>query len=184
MRILNLITTVCLSLLVLLPMHALGDPSDTQVTAIEGKDNELIRWRDDRFRGTRTYEMSKDIKLSYDLELSVFATSKDGGKSPPPHVNLYFHSKSSEWEYMDFHPLVLLVDGKRLSWGEKGLSWDGTVGNGYVLEHMQLQVTPALFKQIAFAKVVEGKLGLTEFTVAYEDREAFRTIARSILRLR
>jgi hypothetical protein len=90
-------------------------------------------------------------------------------------------SNSTEWEYMDFHPLVLIVDGKRMSWNENSVHWNGTVQSGYVLENMQLRVTPALFKKIAFAKIVEGKIGLTEFTISYEDREAFRILSRSIL---
>jgi hypothetical protein len=180
----SLLKALCLPLFALLPMTAIGEASGAQSGATEGVENEQIQWRDDKFHGTRTYEISRNIKLSYDLKLSVFATSRDGGKSPPPHVNLYFHNKSSGWEYMDFHPLVLLVDGKRFSWGEKALSWDGTVESGYVLEHMQLRVPPIMFRQIGLAKVVEGRLGLTEFVISYEDREAFRTMSRSILRLR
>lgn len=170
------ISALTIILLAFSPAHSAEDFS-----AGEGEINSLISWRDDRFRGTRTYETTKAIKLSYDLNLSVFTTSRDGGNSPPGHVNLYFHSKSTEWEYMDFHPLVLLVDGKRLPLG-KGLSWSGDVGNGYVLEHMQLRLSPTLFKQVAYAKTVDGKLGLTEFTITYEDREAFRTISKSILK--
>ncbi len=171
------ILNFCLLLLTSFFAHAvdipLGEPN-------QGNVGELIRWRDDKFRGTRTYEIAQDIKIDFGLKLSVFATSHN--KSLPKRVNLYFHNRSDEWEYMDFHPLILLVDGKRLPSPENGLSWNGDVGNGYVLEHMQLRLSPSLFRQIAFAKVVEGKLGLTEFTIKYEDREAFRAMSNAVLR--
>jgi hypothetical protein len=78
---------------------------------------------------------------------------------------------------LKYHPLSFLVDGERLSWEEDQVSHDGDVGDGYVLEQMHVNLQSSEFKRLAFAKTVEGRLGITEFTIPYDKRESFRVLS-------
>jgi hypothetical protein len=137
----------------------------------------LISVEDDKFRGTRTYSTKTEIKLGYRLSLTVYAVCPDSGRSGPKGVLFHFISSSSDWWYLKFHALVFLADGQRMSWDEEGVSHDGDVGSGYVLEQMNVILTPDQFRNLASAKTVEGRLGSTEFSITYADRESFRALS-------
>lgn len=84
--------------------------------------------------------------------------SKDNNR---PH--LHFNSDSDDgWVYLEYHPFNLLVDGERMKFE---IEHDGTVGKGYVLEHMWADLTASQFKALSSAKTVEGKLGSHEFAL-------------------
>jgi len=40
------------------------------------------------------------------------------------------------WRYLDYHPLILLVDGERMDLGDPARR--GTIGDGYVLEQFRI----------------------------------------------
>jgi hypothetical protein len=140
----------------------------------------LISVEDDKFRGTRSYKTTSKITLKDSLRVVAYAVSLDSGRSPPREVILHFISTSSDWEFLKYHPLAFLVDGERLSFGEDQVSHDGDVEDGYVLEQMHVELQPSQFRRLAFAKTVEGKLGISEFTIPYDTRESFRVLSDTL----
>ena len=93
-------------------------------------------------------------------------------------MTLYFSEWSETWKYLTYHPLRLMLnDSDRLDLGDG--DHDGTVGSGYVLEHMIVDLPVPQFLEIVAAKTVEGRLGLTDFTLKPNQLEALRDLAQA-----
>lgn len=137
----------------------------------------LVTVKDDKFRGTRTFKTASEIKLGYEFRLDVYAVSPDGGRTAPAYVALHFISSSSEWRFLKFHPLILLIDEERVSWDSDDVSHNGDVGHGYVLEQMHVRLKRDQLRKLALAKTVEGKLGIIDFSLPYEKRESLRVLS-------
>jgi hypothetical protein len=129
----------------------------------------LVSVKVDKFRGTRSYETTSELSLNRELSLAVRTYDED--------VVLHFTYSSSEWKFLKYHPFVFLVDGERMSWDEESVSHDGAVGDGYVLEQMFIRIKPNQLNQIAFAKKVDGRLGIVEFSIPYDKRESLRVLS-------
>jgi hypothetical protein len=140
----------------------------------------LLSITDDKIEGDRTYEIKSRISLGYEFNLHVYAVSHDGGKSVPYSVSLHFTASSSDWSFLKYHPLTLLVDGQRMTWSEDDVSHDGSVHSGVsvsVFEQMHAHPTLSQFYQIARARSVQGKLGIRQFDIPYESRAGMRALA-------
>ena len=57
---------------------------------------------------------------------------------------------------------------------------DGTVGSGYVLEQMMVEIPVTRLRQIADARTVEGQLGLTPFELSASQLAELRALADRI----
>jgi hypothetical protein len=131
----------------------------------------------DRFedRTTLRLELGDIIKGgNYKVDLTLFRFDK-GRLRTKGRVELKFLCDSSDgWRYLRHHPLDLLVDGKRWSFQP---THDGTVGQGYVLEHIWAHLTEAQLADLAAAKSVEGRLGINEFALSRDQLAAIREFA-------
>jgi hypothetical protein len=142
----------------------------------------LFTVRDDKFKGTRTFDakikLSIVAKFNYfmDAKLSIF-TIVNELETSALYMAFCFSFQSSNWAFLNFHPLTLLVDGERLQWDHSEVDHNGDVGSGYVLENMYINLDSSKIKKLAFAKIVEGQLGVIEFAINYDDRTCLRQLS-------
>jgi hypothetical protein len=82
-------------------------------------------------------------------------------------IDLFFQNRAAAWEHRGDHDFKWLVDGKPLEWIANQYQWEqgGTnqYGNNNCLETNIVQISPALLKQLASAKVIDCRFGSTEF---------------------
>ncbi len=99
------------------------------------------------------------------------------GKAPsiPDLVSITFVSKSTDWQFLKNHDVILLLDGQeRLN---PTTTHDGEVGKGYVLEFVSAVVTTREFLQVANATKVQVQLFTTEFSLSDAQLEGLRDLA-------
>jgi hypothetical protein len=93
----------------------------------------------------------------------------------PSTVSLTFISKSTDWQFLRNHDLMMLLNGKeRLSFPS---TQDGRVGKGYVIEFIDIQVTVAEFLRIVSAETIEVQIFNASFALSLAQREALRDLA-------
>lgn len=139
---------------------------------------------DDKISNTRHYSLRKNIAINSSVRITAYAFKDIGSKPPPKSVILHFTSQSDSWKFINYHDLFLLFDGKRLSWIGSQMDWRGSVENGFVLEHMIVNLSSANFKRFAYAQEVEGELGSLPFKLSYADREGLRALYVSAFKSR
>lgn len=129
----------------------------------------------DRFKNFDATDL-KRMPLGDGLQLGAFFIQEPGRQTPleAQRVAVSFSSQSKDWRFLEHHDLDLLVDGRPV---HVALDHGGSVGDGYVLEHMSTQMPLAQFLQIAKAKTVEGRLFITEFKLRPDHIEALRDLA-------
>jgi hypothetical protein len=131
----------------------------------------------DRFKDTTTLRLGLGVIIKgedYKVDMNLFRFDK-GRERTKGQVGLNILCDSSDgWRYLSHHPLNLLVDGKRWSLQP---TLNGTVGRGYVLEHMWVRLSAAQLADLAAAKSVEGKLGIDEFALDRGQLAAIREFA-------
>jgi hypothetical protein len=141
--------------------------------------------KDGDFNLESTYDKFKDhtvVKIELKIsdkpdELILYSFFHYNGTIPsiPLGISFGFHSISEDWQYLHNSDLSLIVDNKRISIGE--LERDGTVGEGYVIEHLNTVIPIKQFLEIINAKSVEGKLFVKEFKLTDAQLEALREYA-------
>lgn len=122
-----------------------------------------IEVRYDRIKGeaTETVDLGK---LAGGLKLQIFNFyngEKRPALTPADTVDLHFGNRAETWEFLKYRELTLLVEGKRFEYQEP--KHDGSVGRGYVLEHMWCEIKVSDLIRFANATTIEGKLGIREF---------------------
>ena len=130
----------------------------------------------DIFKQRRTYKTATELDLGNSLKLNVYAIMPGLNVVRPAAFNLHFISSSDDWKYLDFHPLIFISDDQRYSWESSEVSHNGDVGHGYVLEQMHVNMPYEQFKQLAYARIVQGRLGIYEFSIPDADREQMRIL--------
>ena len=130
----------------------------------------------DIFKQRRTYTIASDINLGYKFQLKVRATMPGLEVVRPAAFDFHFISSSDDWKFLEYHPLIFISDDQRYSWESGEVSHNGDVGRGYVLEQMHVNMPYDQFKQLAYARVVQGRLGIYEFTISDIDREQMRIL--------
>lgn len=130
----------------------------------------------DIFKQRRTYKTATELSLENSLKLNIYAIMPGLDVVRPVAFNLHFISSSDDWKYLDYHPLIFISDDQRYSWESKEVSHDGDVGRGYVLEQMHVNMPYEQFKQLAYARIVQGRLGIYEFSISDADREQMRIL--------
>jgi hypothetical protein len=93
---------------------------------------------------------------------------------PPVVVTLSFYSSSSDWKFLNFHPIAVLADGEGLDLPTP--RHRGNVFNGGVSEYISVDLPLATFIKIANAENVEMRLGLTEMRLTQNHMEALRDL--------
>lgn len=114
----------------------------------------------DRFKDYTAVHLT-DMKLSSGINFDAFYLMPGQEPKVPATVVFLFHASSSDWQYLRCHNVDLLLDGKPLQVGDA--KHDGTVGNGYVIEHISLQMAVSSLLAIAASKQVDGRICRTEF---------------------
>jgi hypothetical protein len=113
--------------------------------------------------------------LRHEMKFSSFY-SYDGTIPTVPTIVMFgFMSNSEDWHYINNTSLNMLIDGKPKDFGS--MDRDGTVGRGYVLEHMSIYMPIEDFISIVNAKNVEMRLFSTEMSFSDEQLEALRDFA-------
>ena len=130
----------------------------------------------DIFKQRRTYTIASDINLGYEFQLKVRAIMPGLEVVRPATFDFHFISSSDDWKFLEYHPLIFISDDQRYSWESDEVSHNGDVGRGYVLEQMHVNMPYDQFKQLAYARVVQGRLGIYEFTISDIDREQMRIL--------
>jgi len=99
------------------------------------------------------------------------------GEKPavPDAVGVVLSSASDTWEYLKCHSFDLLLDGQTALHPPTG--HDGTIGDGYVIEHVMMELQLDEFLQLVNAQKVEAMLCGTEFVLSGEQMEALRDVA-------
>jgi hypothetical protein len=136
----------------------------------------------DKFRDATTTELKLGRVINgrhHTARIDVCRFYKGEGRNKDRGApRLYFVSRSSEsWVYLKYRPLILLVDSNRM---ELSIDHDGTVGKGYVLEHMWADLSDIQLAKISAAKTVEGRLGSDEFVLQPNQIAAIKEFAALI----
>lgn len=135
-----------------------------------------VTYKFDRFRDTTSVVLTTNVTEALRLQL-LYAYA---GQTPPRKIAdlvALFSATSKSWQYLNYSSLILLVDGKPM---ELPTDHDGTVGSGYVLEQISAPLTAKQVKALAVARVVEGRLGITEFKLSDEQLAAVRAYVDSL----
>lgn len=144
-----------------------------------GSANAAVQTTYDRFKDMTTTSV-KNLELGFGLKATVlFAHPGDALTQPMPAFSLGFISKRPTWEFMNscegrVCSLLAIVDGERVNLGPT--DWDGTIGDGYVLEFMWAHVPRATFAKLAKAKSIEVQLAHREFSLPGELLQGFGEI--------
>ena len=157
-----------LALLVLLaPLLAAADPPTT-------------RERYDKFKGFGSISVESTVQgeeHSRPRLISRLVLLFEGKPGESAFKGLSFRFVSlvdlnAGWKYLKNSDLDCIVDGKKVAIGT--LEHDGSVEDGYLFETMGSLVPTSLAKSFAEAKLVECRLGFTEFTLSDEAKAAWR----------
>jgi hypothetical protein len=122
----------------------------------------------DRFRDATGVILKVDVfdrrtRKSTLMLISSFKGEKRS-EAPPDHMVFSLISTSDDWRYLSCRIAAMLVDGKPVSFPP--LEHDGTVGRGYVMEHLKGETDLAFAKAIASAKTsIEMKVCNDEFNL-------------------
>ena len=131
----------------------------------------------DEFKDATIVKLELIISKEHDNKLMFYSFFYYKGKnlSTPTEILFGFHSFSEEWQYLRNSRLILMADEKRINLGE--LKRDGTVGEGYVIEHLSTMMPIEQFLGIINSKSVKGQLFTTEFKFTDDQLEAMREYA-------
>jgi hypothetical protein len=145
---------------------------------------DLISTSYDKFLDLYTYSLREKLEIKsakllgskHSVDLSAFVLK--GKDIPMLSFNLEFTSINTNWSYLTTHEVIFLLDGKRL-W-LKVEKQSSSVGMANLcLEQLIFVISKADFETMAYAKVIEGRLGVDEFKLSYKDREGFRALISS-----
>ena len=96
------------------------------------------------------------------------------------YININFISESYYgWQYLSSNELILIADNERINLGEV-IREGSALGGSHTVELMGTIVPIETFRKIANANLVEGKLGITIFSMEYKNRELFRMLLAKV----
>jgi hypothetical protein len=84
------------------------------------------------------------------------------GKSSDTRVR-FMNEGRDGWRYLEYHPIIFLVDGERMKFEP---DHKGSIGDGYVLEHLWVQPSKDQFIKMVHAKKVQIRVGLDQFDLS------------------
>jgi hypothetical protein len=119
----------------------------------------------DKFRDTTTLKLAWGKvwgDRSNELELEVtqlFRGSDRTGRVGLPSFRFVNDGRDS-WRYLTHHPIIFLVDEERMSFDPK---YDGSVGDGYVLEFLWVRPSKDQIMKLLSAKRVQVRVGIDQF---------------------
>ncbi len=96
----------------------------------------------------------------------------------PSKLNLTFWKVNKSWKYLRCHDVVMLADGSPFPLDAS--KHDGTVGRGYVMERVGVDVSFAKAEELSRAKLVEFKICNTEGRFSEGDMEDLRNFVKAL----
>lgn len=129
----------------------------------------------DRYNpGTQSLQM---LDLGLQSRSGMDALVLNGFSSPHQGGALVSTTSSSDsWRYLKCHHLAILVDGRPLQ--PDAVDHDGTVGRGYVLEHVSFRLEDEDLHALAMAKSFELRLCADEFFAGAAQLTTLKDFAR------
>jgi hypothetical protein len=118
----------------------------------------------DRFKNKTSVTLKEGFGPSGEdrPKITFITILKEDGTAPRMMVDLSFTSDS--WEYLKCSHVSMLIDGEPVELPE--FNHDGTVGRGYVIEHLNVMTSTDLARKIADAqRSVELKVCTDEFVM-------------------
>lgn len=109
------------------------------------------------------------------FEMRAFTVCLGDGLCAPERIQMSLMTSSDGWLFLHARDVILLVDGQRLHYGEAERS-GGIGGSRTVYEHLSWPMPAEDFRRMAFADVVEAKVGAHEFAIPPARREALRRL--------
>jgi len=133
-----------------------------------------INIENDRFSGNVIASL-RHQEPQTGLRLTVLSLHEIASPAPPDHIALGMWSHSERWKYLDHHDVTLLIDGSPLRCGEA--SHKGKIDEDGVSEAMWIDLSLETFIRLANSESAEAQLGMTEFTISRELRQAMLDFA-------
>lgn len=141
-----------------------------------GSHSGAIELKYDRFKGASALTLRglklKGTMMLSDIDVSALMVATGEDISRATTGSFIFSIQNAEWRFLQCHTVRLLADGKPVA--VLSDSHDGTVGRGYVLEHITTMIGRASLLQLARANVVEGQICNTEFALSGANQLAIR----------
>lgn len=109
----------------------------------------------DRFTGEKTVWLKPD-KLHMDGTIDFFVFLTLSKAKPTPTAVMDLASVHQSWKYLECHSVHWLVDDQPVS--TPPARHDGSVNDGYVIEHVTQEVPLSVLQQFASAKKVEYEI--------------------------
>lgn len=141
----------------------------------------------DKFKDEAKIQTSPVIVLNPDVLrlLGTWASylCKGDTSCKTEYVYINFVSQSYHgWEYLTSRDLIFIADNQRINLGEAIRVGDAgsDVAGVKTIELMSVIVPVGIFRKIANAQSLEGKLGTTVFAISHEDRVSFRMLLARI----
>lgn len=128
----------------------------------------------DRFTGSTTFE-AFHVKPYSPLRPQIIVTL---GKDKSIEAVIDLAGSYHDWKYLSCHDTHWLLDGKPFAGG--AVHHDGSVGNGYVVEHITQPLTAPELQMFAASKKIEFEVcnDAGEFTA--EEMQDLREIATKV----
>jgi len=103
------------------------------------------------------------------------------GQTPsrPGECLLGFALRSPSWKYLRCHSINCLADEKPVELPHS--KHDGSVGRGYVIEHVSISIPFNIVEQLSKCEKVEFKLCNTEFSLSRYEMEDLKTFVEAFL---
>lgn len=140
-----------------------------------------IRTTYDKFSGETTIGTvptppSSSPSLAF---VATYTKTREDGLPDPSTVGMMLVVSGSDWRYLNCSATYWLADGKRFELPQP--THDGHVGNGYVLEFLQIKILkPAELRKLAAAQRVEFKICNDEYVVSPSDLADLRVFSEKL----
>ena len=169
-----------------LPM--LLPPMPVQIRGLPGKidygPGARVDEKYDRFNDLTTFQSSAaalagESRSARDAELSAYwFTVGKVADFAPDSIRVEFYRSGETWRYLDFHPVVLLIDGVRFAPDKTERT--GSVHSGSVSEWIRWEMPTQDFVTMVTADRIEMKVGIDEFETGRMQMAPLRALAATL----
>jgi hypothetical protein len=114
----------------------------------------------DKFHQQTVLSLKEPVQLTAHVWLDFRIILLDG-QLQMPIISLDFTREDDDWEWLEYHPVTLLVDQER--WGYKGDITTDVWKGGTVYEHVSVMLGVTRSNKLATAKTIECQVGTREY---------------------
>jgi hypothetical protein len=133
----------------------------------------------DRFKNRTAVWTDPKKTMGTSIQPALVLIGGYDGQTPSRQgeCQLGFVLKTSSWAYLRCHSIHCLADGKPVELPPS--KHEGTVGRGFVVEHISITIPFNIAEQLSKCEKVEFKLCNTEFTLTKEEVQDLRTFVEA-----